>query len=72
MEKKLLEITKIYKAVFKKIELRKTALLDYDKVYNDHESLLLKQRAKRAHFKTKQPTLFLRKNLTIPKLGIQG
>lgn len=43
VEKKLLEITKIYKAVFKKIELRKTALLDYDKVYNDHESLLLKQ-----------------------------
>ncbi|CAX45133.1 starvation-or genotoxic-stress mediator, protein, putative [Candida dubliniensis CD36] len=43
VEKKLSEICKIYNAVFKKIELRKTALLDYDKVYNDHESLLLKQ-----------------------------
>lgn len=41
--KKLEDFGSILKMVFKKINIRQSALLDYDKVYNDHEALLLKQ-----------------------------
>lgn len=41
--KKLEDFSSILKVVFKKINIRQSALLDYDKVYNDHEALVLKQ-----------------------------
>ncbi|KAK6459487.1 uncharacterized protein RJT20DRAFT_147175 [Scheffersomyces xylosifermentans] len=37
------EVLKIVKAIQKKVKERSYALVDYDKVYNSHESLLLKQ-----------------------------
>lgn len=43
IENKLEECLKIIKTIQKKISIRQYALLDYDKVYNNHESLLLKQ-----------------------------
>ncbi|RCK60838.1 LAS seventeen-binding protein 3 [Candida viswanathii] len=41
--KKLEDLSAILKSVFKKTSIRQGALLDYDKVYNDHEALVLKQ-----------------------------